>query len=53
MNTPAVPSGNWGWRAPEGCWKPELAARFAALVGVTDRDNDPLDGIREEKSNEA
>lgn len=42
MNTPAVPAGNWSWRAPENCWTPELAARLAALVEVTDRDNDPL-----------
>jgi 4-alpha-glucanotransferase len=23
MNTPAVPSGNWSWRAPESSWTPE------------------------------
>jgi 4-alpha-glucanotransferase len=42
MNMPAVAAGNWRWRAPEGCWTPELAARLAALAEVTDRDNDPL-----------
>jgi 4-alpha-glucanotransferase len=42
MNTPAVPSGNWSWRVPEGSWSPQLAARLAALVDVTDRENDPL-----------
>jgi len=42
MNTPAVAAGNWSWRAPKGSWTPELTARLAALVGVTDRDNDPL-----------
>jgi 4-alpha-glucanotransferase len=42
MNTPAIPDGNWSWRAPEGCWTQELAARLAALADVTDRDNDPL-----------
>lgn len=42
MNTPAIPEGNWSWRAPENCWTPELAARLAALAEVTDRDNDPL-----------
>jgi 4-alpha-glucanotransferase len=42
MNTPAIPSGNWSWRAPENSWTPELASRLAALVEVTDRDNDPL-----------
>jgi 4-alpha-glucanotransferase len=42
MNTPAVGAGNWGWRAPEGSWKPELASKLAPLAEVTDRDNDPL-----------
>ena len=42
MNTPAVPAGNWSWRAPEGCWTEALAQRLAALAEVTDRDNDPL-----------
>jgi 4-alpha-glucanotransferase len=42
MNTPSVAAGNWSWRVPEGAWTPELAARLAALVEVTDRDNDPL-----------
>jgi 4-alpha-glucanotransferase len=42
MNTPAVPQGNWSWRVPEGSWTPRLAARLAALVDVTDRENDPL-----------
>jgi len=42
MNTPAIPEGNWSWRAPENCWTPELGAKLAALAEVTDRDNDPL-----------
>jgi 4-alpha-glucanotransferase len=42
MNTPAVATGNWSWRAPEGCWTEELARRLAALAEVTDRDNDPV-----------
>jgi 4-alpha-glucanotransferase len=42
MNTPAVPQGNWSWRVPEGSWTGALAARIAAIVDVTDRDNDPL-----------
>jgi 4-alpha-glucanotransferase len=42
MNTPSVPGGNWGWRAPEGAFTAELAARLTALAEVTDRDNDPL-----------
>jgi 4-alpha-glucanotransferase len=42
MNTPAVAAGNWSWRAPEGSWTPKLAESLAAIVDVTDRDNDPL-----------
>jgi 4-alpha-glucanotransferase len=42
MNTPAVPSGNWSWRAPENCWTDEMAERLAAIAEVTDRDNDPM-----------
>jgi 4-alpha-glucanotransferase len=42
MNTPAVPSGNWSWRAPIGCFTPALAERLAALVAITDREYDPL-----------
>jgi 4-alpha-glucanotransferase len=42
MNTPAVANGNWSWRAPQGCWRAELAESLAAIVDVTDRDNDPL-----------
>ncbi len=48
MNTPAVASGNWSWRAPEAAWTPELAAELAALAEVTDRDNDPLGEAEEE-----
>ena len=48
MNTPAVPSGNWSWRAPENCWTDELAARLAATAEVTDRDNDPLAEAKEQ-----
>lgn len=46
MNTPAVATGNWTWRAPEGCWSMEaaggLASGLARLALVTDRDNNPL-----------
>ena len=42
MNTPAVPAGNWSWRAPEGSWTAALARQMGALVEVTDRDVDPL-----------
>jgi 4-alpha-glucanotransferase len=48
MNTPAVPAGNWSWRAPVGCWTDELATRLADLAEVTDRDNDPLGEAKEE-----
>jgi 4-alpha-glucanotransferase len=43
MNTPAVASGNWSWRAPEGCWTIDISRGLADLVDVTDRDNDPLE----------
>ncbi len=42
MNKPAVAGGNWNWRVPEGSWTAELAERLAALVDVTDREQDPL-----------
>jgi 4-alpha-glucanotransferase len=42
MNTPAMPEGNWSWRVPEGNWTSQLADRMAALVEITDRENDPL-----------
>ncbi len=49
MNTPAVAAGNWSWRAPQGSWTPELAARLAALAEVTDRENDPLGPLEDGK----
>jgi 4-alpha-glucanotransferase len=42
MNTPAVAAGNWSWRAPEGCFTPDISAGLADLVDITDRDNDPI-----------
>jgi 4-alpha-glucanotransferase len=51
MNTPAVPSGNWAWRAPNGAWTPELAARLKATTEVTDRDNDPLQTHDDDSAN--
>lgn len=42
MNTPAVSTGNWSWRAPENRWTDQLAERLAAVAEVTDRDKDPL-----------
>jgi len=50
MNTPAVPAGNWSWRAPEASWTPELAKLLSALVEVTDRENDPLGEPEEQKT---
>ena len=52
MNTPAIATGNWSWRAPEKYWTEDLADRLAALAEVTDRDTDPLDeqGAREQAS---
>ena len=50
MNTPAVAAGNWSWRAPEASWTPEMAERLAAIVEVTDRDNDPLAEPEEEEA---
>ncbi|WP_263358281.1 4-alpha-glucanotransferase [Acidicapsa ligni] len=42
MNTPAIASGNWSWRAPEDCWTEDISRGLADLVDVSDRDNDPL-----------
>jgi 4-alpha-glucanotransferase len=42
MNTPAVPSGNWTWRAPVDCFTPDISRGLADLVTVSERDNDPL-----------
>ena len=53
MNTPAVPEGNWSWRAPAASWTPELVARLAALTLVTDRDNDPIPKAEKEQKGAA
>lgn len=42
MNTPAIATGNWLWRAPANAWTEEIAERLAAITEVTDRDKDPL-----------
>ena len=39
MNVPSQPENNWSWRYAEGALKPELAAKLAALMEVTDRDD--------------
>jgi 4-alpha-glucanotransferase len=38
MNTPSRAEGNWAWRMKEGCLTPEVAAKLATLMEVTDRD---------------
>ena len=38
MNVPSQSVGNWSWRLRSGALTPELAAKLAALVDVTDRD---------------
>ncbi len=52
MNTPAIPTGNWSWRAPEHCWTEGLAGRLAALAEVTDRENDPMETAGNEATRE-
>jgi 4-alpha-glucanotransferase len=39
MNTPSQPENNWAWRHAEGALKPEDAAKLAALMEMTDRDD--------------
>lgn len=39
MNVPSKPEGNWAWRYAPGSLTPELAARLAALAGVSRRDS--------------
>ena len=38
MNVPSQIVGNWSWRLRPGALTPELAAKLATLVEVTDRD---------------
>jgi 4-alpha-glucanotransferase len=38
MNVPSQSVGNWSWRLHPGALTPEIAAKLAALVEVTDRD---------------
>ena len=38
MNVPNKTAGSWSWRLRAGALTPELAAKFATLVEVTDRD---------------
>ena len=46
MNIPAAGNGNWTWRFALDALRPELAARLAALMEMTDRDGyiPPKDG---------
>jgi 4-alpha-glucanotransferase len=41
MNVPSQTVGNWSWRLPLGALTPELAAKLATFVEVTDRDASP------------
>jgi 4-alpha-glucanotransferase len=45
MNTPAIATGNWLWRAPANPWNAETAKKLAAITEVVDRDNDPLGSV--------
>jgi 4-alpha-glucanotransferase len=38
MNVPSEAHGSWTWRLRAGALTPELAAKMAALVDITDRD---------------
>jgi 4-alpha-glucanotransferase len=38
MNTPANRLGNWTWRYAQDALDPEIAAKLAALMVMTDRD---------------
>lgn len=37
MNRPSSPEGNWGWRFEQGMLTPQLAAKLASIVEITDR----------------
>jgi len=39
MNIPSESDGSWGWRLNPGSLTPELAAKLAQLVEITDRDD--------------
>lgn len=41
MNMPSSSGDNWSWRCPEGVLTAEIAARLAAIAGVSDRDIPP------------
>ena len=42
MNTPSLESGNWSWRLAPGQLTPEVTAKLADLVEVTDRMPQPF-----------
>jgi 4-alpha-glucanotransferase len=42
MNTPSAPDGNWSWRYRGEMLRPEISAKLAALMEVTDRDGVPV-----------
>jgi 4-alpha-glucanotransferase len=41
MNVPSQALGSWSWRLSSGALTPELAAKLAVLVDITDRDVGP------------
>ncbi len=47
MNTPSAGAGNWTWRFERGALRPEVAARLAELMAMTDRDGYevPVEGL--------
>jgi 4-alpha-glucanotransferase len=42
MNTPSLNHGNWSWRLARGQSTPDLAAKLADLMQVTDREPQPI-----------
>jgi 4-alpha-glucanotransferase len=38
MNTPSLPTGNWGWRYSPDALKAELSSKLAKIVEVADRE---------------
>jgi 4-alpha-glucanotransferase len=48
MNTPSLERGNWSWRLAPGQFTPELTAKLANLVEVTDRLPQPFPVLPDE-----
>jgi len=49
MNTPSLQGGNWRWRVNAGQLTPELSAKLAHLVKVTDRLPQPVPALADEE----